>query len=1318
MHRTLLLSILLCLNWSVWGQTYDYRYWFDTDELNQRRGTSTTSEWHIDADLSGLNHTFHSIHVQVKDSVGRWSAPITRYFIKQPDLSLYNGYYWFDDNIMTKRALPVSSGKLDIDVSALDNKVHYAHFQYADNQNNTTIPLTKFFLKLAKQGSTKFHYWTDNNTENIRTSECNGEVLMLNMTDEDDGFHVLYLQGEMDGCLTHAQSRMFIKVPQTEGGGELTCLCYVDGDLYKQEKVASKGGIIDWTLDVTSLSNGFHRILVQVVTPSGAATSVHESFFFRTTMTNELSKMKLVYNVDGGEYITQAGDFGTGIFHFDLDVSALNDGLHRLNYMLMSETGTSTRMNTSFFIKTPLGGPGIANYKYWINNYQNEAVKVTLDKRQEILNLISLLPLKSYPIRSSCFHFEIAEDGTPMMYAKNDFHIQFVDVKHYHLDAVRQYIDYNIGQPIENITPLESGKRVWNHVPNSNQVHWFQVEAVKGDSLSLKTDMACTLKIFSPTGKEVFTASGVETVKYDGCHAEEDGTYYVALHDVTGTKSKNIALDFQLIDKYAILRWDVSTVGNGGASSITYEGNGFNDLYAIDYVNTSGDTIKCNYKDYVNDVTATATTDFSGASVGMYDAVFHFTTEDRIVKNALKVEEAKNILLKTNLKYPSTYLRGTSVTYELTVENRGNMTAYKTPIFVYIETPKKESISRIDIDGLNLPNFLEGISSEGLTDADYESIKDIANQIDDDHYFLKINDTNDFGDSVCIRTAYFFVNLPPLSKKEIKFSIFSDEKVAVYVSTPDDWFATLMNPNVYSTNRYGARSIKDTYCCYQERIECIAEITADVAGVAGKIAGFVKDVKWELAMKIAECAASYINNIVTITGYTVCGKGDINSDTWEQLNASMDAISLPNTLAKCAMNFLDSKHKLVEWAKNWEEFSQVFGIHDIIVKWGSCYEAFTTKKPGCPPVPPTGGSSTPVNSYDPNDIYGYQAESGSKAIRKNLKELYYTIEFENDTAFATASAQNVYLTDTLDAKYFDLKSFEPTSLEIGDKMVELDGNPNFVTTVDMRPAINAIAQVKCDYDNQKGIAKWHFSSLDPMTMEPVTYVMDGFLPINNSEGDGIGRVSFNINLRDDFEDGTEISNKAYIVFDSNEAIITPTWTNVVDTIAPQSRVVGSELVNDTTITLRLSGTDNHSGVWKYDLYVKMGNNASWFKFAENVVDSVYRYTVNNEIDYHFCVVATDSAGNVEPKMLQSECEISAYTLGDANNDKVVDAADIVLAAQWFLGQDVDINWNATNVEKDDQIDAADIVGIAKIYLSTSTIQRVKPKRMRRTLWKE
>ena len=196
----------------------------------------------------------------------------------------------------------------------------------------------------------------------------------------------------------------------------------------------------------------------------------------------------------------------------------------------------------------------------------------------------------------------------------------------------------------------------------------------------------------------------------------------------------------------------------------------------------------------------------------------------------------------------------------------------------------------------------------------------------------------------------------------------------------------------------------------------------------------------------------------------------------------------------------------------------------------SCLRKFTKPNPGCPPNPGGGGgSSTPVQPSDPNDIFGYTAESGSHAVKDDLMDVYYRIEFEYDTAFATASAHDIYVTDTLDATKFDLSTFKPTRVRIGEKSAELSGDKNFVTTIDMRPGINAIAQVEGTYDQQKGIAKWHISSLDPMTMEPTKYVMDGVLPVNY-DGRGIGEVMYDIKLKSGLAHGTEVKNRAGIVF--------------------------------------------------------------------------------------------------------------------------------------------------------------------------------------------
>ena len=97
----------------------------------------------------------------------------------------------------------------------------------------------------------------------------------------------------------------------------------------------------------------------------------------------------------------------------------------------------------------------------------------------------------------------------------------------------------------------------------------------------------------------------------------------------------------------------------------------------------------------------------------------------------------------------------------------------------------------------------------------------------------------------------------------------------------------------------------------------------------------------------------------------------------------------------------------------------------------------------------------------------------------------------------------------------------------------------------MRPEINAIAQVDLKYDADKGVAQWTVISLDPMSMEETLDVTQGVLPVN-SNGNGIGFLNFDIGLKKEMGDGESFDNRAAIIFDQNEAILTPAWTNVVD----------------------------------------------------------------------------------------------------------------------------------------------------------------------------
>ena len=797
-----------------------------------------------------------------------------------------------------------------------------------------------------------------------------------------------------------AYTRIYLQLEQLRYGDRLSFNISVADDVNQQHLLptmllhtycqnAVKHGIGNKTgdghidIDISRRSDGYLVVRVSDNGVGRAAAAQLNSNSTRQGLRILLEQIEL-YNQTNRRPISQtvtdlfeAGRLANGTFHFDLDVADLSDGLHRLSYMLSNGKGVTTKVQTQFFTKIPLGGYGTVEYWYWLNDREGDDIhKTKVDPRQNPFSLLTLLPVEEVPIRSSCFEFRIVGDK-PTIFAKNDFHARFYDASGRFVDLNRQYVDERVSQEVSETTLLQAivlGTRVKGPMlapevqtiksvslprPGTNEITWFQMEAEPGDSLQFHLDRAATMQLFSPTGREVYRAEGAASVQWGGIHAEETGTYYLAVHDVTATYGSTLTLYYEFIERIAVLRQDIATVGNGGPSTITFQGNGFDELTKVS-LRLGGTTLNSVNIGHETNATTSVKFDFGGAPFGDYDAVFYFGDEEIVVEQCVTVEQAVPVIIDGYLSYSQNFLVSLGNTYEFHLTNHGNQTAYDYPFTVCVYTTEPSNLEWVIIGGHELTEF---------------------EVIDDDS---------------------------------------------------------------------------------QEGLPYVRRYTVD---------------------------------------YT------LRPSTTEIL------------LVKVKTALTGFVHVVID------------GI--------------------------AGGTSNAVNSLDPNDIYGYIADDGSKVIPAGETQVYYTIEFENDPAFATAATHDIRVTDQLDADLFDLTSFMPTRIKIGSHEVTLTGNdvPSAITgnlestttvvTIDMRPQINAVAEVKCAFDPQTGLAQWNISSLDPMTMEPTTEPMDGILPVNDSEGNGIGQLSFDIRLKADLKAGTEIPNRAVITFDTNPPIETPTWVNII-----------------------------------------------------------------------------------------------------------------------------------------------------------------------------
>jgi hypothetical protein len=269
-----------------------------------------------------------------------------------------------------------------------------------------------------------------------------------------------------------------------------------------------------------------------------------------------------------------------------------------------------------------------------------------------------------------------------------------------------------------------------------------------------------------------------------------------------------------------------------------------------------------------------------------------------------------------------------------------------------------------------------------------------------------------------------------------------------------------------------------------------------------------------------------------------------------------------------------------------------------------------------------------ITSHDPNEITGPSGHGDERWIDA-LDRADYQISFENKST-ASAAAQTVVVRDTLDSSVYDFSTFSFGAVWFADRVVAPPDNaPDFVSDVDLRPAMHLIARVHGHFDASSGRLEWTFTSIDPDTGLPTTDPVAGFLPPNLNSPEGQGGVLFSIQMKHGLSPGTSIANSAVIVFDDNAPIATNTWTNRIDYTLPESHVLPLPLQTmSSVISVNLSASDTGSGVQSITLYVS--DNYGPFRVAEDTLGqgpTIYLGTSGHT--YQFLTMAVDRAGNRE-----------------------------------------------------------------------------------------
>lgn len=848
--------------------------------------------------------------------------------------------YWFDgDSVATHMGHSnAKTWQMAVDVSSLNEAIHTIHLQVVDKDGVASSPVTRYFVKtMLADKARQVAYWVDNAPEPMLTSNVVNGTVLLDVNELSNGFHVLHVQAVGE---RHSSTRTFgfYKLPGITNIEHLNCICRMDGDIYRQERLSVSGGVVSWKLDVSTLSQGIHLAQLQLMDDNGLTSRMLQAFFYRTPTRAELGEVRCYYSIDGGDNRQLSSQLSDGLYHFDIDVASLDDGPHLLSCMLSDGMGTNSRLLLRYFIKTPVGGYGVSRYEYWLNDSTNLATSVTLPQPSDPFQLITLLPIAHWPLRSSNFEFGL-DKGKPVVYARNDLHVRFYNEAGRYIDMTRTFIDPVVKHDVADITLLLPDETKSVNRPEKNQIVWYKVEAERGDSMAFKSDRACTIQVFSPSGTELSAVSGDKSVVWDGLHAPENGTYYIAQHDMTTTQGNTLSISYRHIDKYAILRYTPTIVGASPCFvSVNLDGNGYDQLtdakLKLGDREIAVDTIIVKNK---SEASLWVSID-SDYDLGKYDIILGF--EDNGVHQSLVKKEAVQFV-KANVGKAQVDVKITNYAQRpmmtISVKNTGNTALQFVPLNIAFD----------EIHGINTVEF-----------KDFRIDVDSLSYHEGYHPWVRTNNFLGKGKDAVI----YYTIIPILNPNE-------KQEYNLYFTAPINYTFNVYAWTGNAANSDAAWNEGETNIPSLPHYYQMLGTDSSLNGIsrAPSVADF-----FNLCQDVVDTWSSAARAI----GYSMIGMQHTIDDAWIETSGGL----------------LTSE----DFGRNYRPLpppsSFVGGsLGDILHMWESHLR--------CPNNTTPSPRETPVMVHapcDPNEVRGYVAESGSHAIRAELKQVDYTIEFEND----------------------------------------------------------------------------------------------------------------------------------------------------------------------------------------------------------------------------------------------------------------------------------------------------------------------------------
>lgn len=893
-----------------------------------------------------------------------------------------------------------------------------------------------------------------------------------------------------------------------------------------------------------------------------------------------------------------------------LNTLGLNYGLHILHMRFKDDHSLWSSVTSQHFYKFPSSNfmdNKIVNYEYWFDNDYAGKVMQNVSP-QNPLQLLTDINVNSLNTGLHIFHsrFKDTRSQWSNVVSQHFFKLpssSFVDNKiieyEYWFDndyankVLTSESPQNTLQLINDIktntlaqglhifhTRFKDAKSLWSSVVSQ---HFYKSRTnlafpnfVNGFRYWIDLDTSKVTSVSIPvTTNPRYVLTDLNLANLD------TGAHLITLQfrDLNGLYSHVISDTFYQLGKPRLDKITPDSAGNIGLVTINILGTGFYNGTKVQLIRPGIDTINAPFNQtiIVNGSKIETTVNLLGQTTGYYDVVVTIPNDTvMILKNGFKVVEGIPVKLWSTLQGFNFIRPNQWQNYSVTVGNEGNINATAVPFWISI--PQNAEIK-----------FDFPITNPYGNDFNYDTIQ---NEFLTEYVWETPSNSK-------LRT-FVIARIPPKQSRTINFRIKTSTNSNFEIQS---W----VNRPLYDRAENFDMQPDD---CLKGLLEKLVLINVD---------------KYIDGADYIQCFYKARKNIVTIWkdspwGDLIYGSGTTKDNFGETeyiLDYSRSLLSMALSCIKATFDPSDEIKSAISLALN---------FNFLVKTFENCNETFYTSDKIIR------NTITPIRSFDPNDKIGPSGVGINQFVTVE-NPMTYIVNFET-LKTSSASAQNVCIIDTLDKNVFDLSTLELGFVRIMDTvLLNSPGTKSFSKLLDLRPKNDLIVKIEGGLNEITGVLKWTFTSLDPITLLPITNPLAGFLPPNVTSPEGEGSVFYSIRVKKTIPNNTVVANKACIYFDSNEAICTNTWKNTIDKINPHSKVSTlPTFINDTTFKVSWSGIDTSSGVQEYSVFYST-NGGPYLPWIINTTDTCKTFYGTLNSVYRFYSIAKDSVGNIEQKSI-------------------------------------------------------------------------------------